>query len=69
MSQRKIILKVLQENKGKWFLPQYFMNGRKNFVGYEASARMSELAKEFPKNIQSRKNGRQLERRWLNVQR
>lgn len=69
MSQSKVILTVLQENKGKWFLPQDFMRNKKTFVGYEASARMSELAKKYTENIQSRLNGRQLERRWVNVKR
>ena len=46
MRQYDIILKaMLQENK-KWIASD-FQHG-KNFVGYEASARMSELVKMYP---------------------
>lgn len=42
-SQREIILKALIENpKHEWWNAKDFQNG-KYFVGYEATARMSEL--------------------------
>jgi len=42
-SQRDIILKAMIENKKKqWWNAKDFQNG-KYFVGYEATARMSEL--------------------------
>jgi len=41
------------------------MNRPDLFVGYEASARLSELAKEYPHNIQTKKNGRQMMRAWV----
>lgn len=66
MKQRETILEVLKANPGRWFLPQYFMQNPDHFVGYEASARLSEIAKEFPKNIETKREGRQMARRWVN---
>ena len=65
MKQRELILSVMREHEGKWFLPQDFMRNQQWFVGYEASARMSELAKEYPRNIESVREGRQIKRRWV----
>lgn len=56
------------KNQGKkdWFFPFDFMdNGLGDlFVGYEASARLSELAKLFPAMIETKKNGKYLMRRF-----
>jgi hypothetical protein len=67
MKQKEIILRALQENEGKWFLPQDFMqmNRPDLFVGYEASARLSELARDYPNNIKTTRNGRQMMRCWV----
>ncbi len=48
-----------------WFYPPDFMEEslRNLFVGYEASARFSELAKEYPDLIESRRRGKYFERR------
>lgn len=67
MKQRDLILSVLQAHPGRWFLPQDFMREPTWFVGYEASARLSEIAKEFPKNVESKREGRQMARRWVGV--
>lgn len=67
MKQRDLILSVLQAHPGRWFLPQDFMRQAAWFVGYEASARLSEIAKEFPKNVESKREGRQMARRWVGV--
>lgn len=64
MKQKEIILEALKARPGVWFLPQDFMRGPENFVGYEASARLSELAKEYPDDIESEREGRQIKRRW-----
>ncbi len=65
MKQREIILGALQSHPGRWFLPQDFMRDPERFVGYEASARLSEIAKEFPNNVESKREGRQIARRWV----
>lgn len=46
MSQMDIILKAMLENNKEWTAKD-FQYG-KNFVGYEASARMSDLVKKYP---------------------
>lgn len=48
-----------------WWLPQDFMKSELGefFVGYEASARLSELAKLYPDMFESRKHGRFYQRR------
>lgn len=48
-----------------WFLPQDFMQSQlgDKFVGYEASARLSELASKYPEMIESRRNGKYIARR------
>jgi len=61
--QQKIIFKMLHGPKGKWWLPQEFMESDRYFVGYEASARLSELAKEYPEMIETRQDGKQHARR------
>lgn len=46
MRQYDIILKAMLQEDKKWIASD-FQSG-KNFVGYEASARMSELVKMYP---------------------
>lgn len=64
MTQKQKILDVLKMNPGRWYLPQAFMRNDEHFVGYEASARLSELAKEFPDDIETKREGKQMARRW-----
>lgn len=58
MKQCDIILRAMLTNKNKkWWSAKDFQYG-KNFVGYEASARMSELANRFKDLIIIEKDGR-----------
>lgn len=47
MRQVDVILKAMLENNDKEWTAKDFQNG-KYFVGYEASARMSDLVKMYP---------------------
>lgn len=52
----------------QWFYPPDFMQPAMSFtsahyVGYEASARLSELAAEYPDLFESRRRGKYVERR------
>lgn len=49
MTQCEVILTAMLENRGKeeWIASD-FQNGE-NFVGYEASARMSDLIRKYPR--------------------
>lgn len=65
--QEKIVsLMIRRRGQQEWFLPQDFMKPELNhlFVGYEASARLSELAKEYPFIIESRREGKYMARRF-----
>ena len=42
----------------QWYLPKDFMQGGPYFVGYEASARLSELAKWYPELFDTERQGR-----------
>lgn len=58
MKQCDIVLKAMIENKQiKYWYARYFQSG-KYFVGYEASARMSELAQKYPDIVISERDGR-----------
>jgi len=61
--QQKIVAEMCSNPDKKWWLPQDFMQGGKFFVGYEASARMSELQSENPDMFESQRNGKYMERR------
>lgn len=66
MTQAKNILEHMLREKDRqtWFYPPDFMRGgMQNFVGYEASARLSELASDYPDMIESRRRGKYMERR------
>ena len=51
---QKIIFKMLHGPRDKWWLPQDFMRGDQYFVGYEAPARLSELAADYPDMIETK---------------
>ena len=58
MNQTDIILKAMLTNKDKtWWSAKDFQYGE-NFVGYEATARMSELANMYVDLIKVAKDGR-----------
>lgn len=58
MKQTDIILKAMLTNKNKkWWSAKDFQFGE-NFVGYEATARMSELANIYVDLIKVAKDGR-----------
>lgn len=60
---QKIVFRMLHGRKDRWWLPQDFMQSGEYFVGYEASARLSELAAEYPEMIETRQEGKQFARR------
>jgi len=52
---------MLQVPSKEWWYPHDFMQEHPShplFVGYEASARLSELAKYYPEMIESKKEGK-----------
>jgi len=66
LTQQQKIVATMCLNKNKdWWLPSDFMKVGLGdlFVGYEASARLSELQTENFEMFESRRNGRFLERR------
>mgnify|MGYP003289001146 CR=1 FL=1 len=58
MTQCEIILKAMLENKDKEIWTASDFQSGKYFVGYEATARMSELAKRHPNIFIVGKKGR-----------
>ncbi len=68
-TQYQKILSVMASRRGqqKWFLPQDFMKQSLGtwFVGYEASARLSELAKKYPELLASERQGKYMARRII----
>lgn len=69
---------MARDTTGRYFYPHDFMQGNAYdglFVGYEASARLSELAKLYPLMIQSKRDGKYIVRRidfdkmylWINT--
>lgn len=58
MKQRDKVLKIMLDNpqKESWTAKD-FQYGE-NFIGYEASARMSELANMYPEILETGKEGR-----------
>lgn len=66
LTQHQKILNVMCRDKtGQWFYPYDFMksNMGDNFVGYEASARLSELGKDYPDIFESERDGKYIRRR------
>ena len=69
MKQRNKILAHMAKDPSKWYYPQDFMPPRMSmdneyFVGYEASARLSELASEYPDMIETKQDGKYKCRRF-----
>lgn len=63
---QKIVAKMCKYKSRIWWLPPDFMRADPEFfVGYEASARLSELQREYPSAFESRKEGKYLARRML----
>lgn len=63
--QQKIVAQMCSHSYKKWWLPSDFMKSELGvlFVGYEASARLSELQRENPDMFESRRAGKYMERR------
>lgn len=63
--QQKIVARMCQHSDKMWWLPTDFMRSDAGefFVGYEASARLSELQRENPEMFESRRAGKYMERR------
>ena len=58
-------LMCYNREKREWFFPPDFMKPELGdlFVGYEASARLSDLARKYPDMIESLKRGKYMYRR------
>lgn len=58
--QQKIVAIMCMNREKRWWKPAEIMNvGHPDlFIGYEASARLSELASEYPDMIESRREGK-----------
>lgn len=63
---QKILVRMCLRPDKKWWFPYDFMDGDPLggiFVGYEASARLSELAKRYPDMVESENAGKYIRRR------
>ena len=61
LTQQQRIIAIMCINKQqRWWKPQDIMKAGSGdlFVGYEASARLSELASEYPAMIESKREGK-----------
>ena len=64
LTQQQMIVATMCQNQNKdWWLPSDFMKGGEFFVGYEASARLSELQTDNPTMFESKRCGRFIQRR------
>lgn len=63
--QQKILTVMARGAPDKWFFPYDFMRDDMGdlFVGYEASARLSELAHDYPEMVESQRDGKYIKRR------
>lgn len=61
--QQKVVAEMCANQDKTWWLPSDFMKGGQYFVGYEASARLSELQSENPDMFESKRIGRFMARR------
>ena len=63
--QQKVLTIMCQGTADQWYHPYDFMQPSLGtlFVGYEASARLSELAKGYPEMIESQRSGKYMKRR------
>ena len=48
MNDKQKVLSIMLTDTKRWWHPTDFMKNNENFVGYSASARMSELKKLLP---------------------
>lgn len=64
-AQKIITLMAKRKDSQAWFIPPDFMDPNLDylFVGYEASARFSELAKKHPEMMESRPSTKYVKRR------
>lgn len=60
---QKIVATMCKNSQKEWWLPQDFMQPGEFFVGYEASARLSELQSENPEMFESVRSGKYMKRR------
>jgi len=62
---QKILVSMIRQEQHEWWYPYEFMRELtpELFVGYEASARLSELAKMYPTMIASERRGKYFIRR------
>jgi len=60
---QKIVATMCLEHTKEWWLPQDFMQPGEFFVGYEASARLSELQSDNPTMFDSARAGKYMKRR------
>jgi hypothetical protein len=60
LTQHQKIIHILARFKGMYYKPSDFMRPElgKYYVGYEATARLSELAKKYPLMIETKQVGR-----------
>lgn len=67
--KQKILALMCKYPEKQWWIPPDFMknNLQEYFIGYEASARLSELASSYPKVFASKKEGKYIARR-LNIE-
>lgn len=65
LTQHQKIFTIMVNNLEKWFLPQDFMDKSLGhlFVGYEASARLSEMGSQHHDVIESTREGKYIKRR------
>ncbi len=64
LTQHQSIVAMMCKNHNKeWWLPQDFMQPGEFFVGYEASARLSELQRENPTMFESQRAGKYMKRK------
>lgn len=60
---QKIVATMCQSHSKEWWLPHEFMQPGEFFVGYEASARLSELQSQYPQMFDSERYGKYMRRR------
>jgi len=60
---QKIVAMMCTNHDKQWWLPADFMQGGEFFVGYEASARLSELQSDNLSMFETRRSGKFMERR------
>lgn len=60
MTQYQKILTIMCRDRHRWYYPHDFMKSGLGhlFVGYEASARLSELSKKYPYMFVERRDGK-----------